>query len=237
MRKTAVISSCMLTAVISSRTLTHRHHAFLYNSPAKVENGSDRERGKQPSFLVVHLHTGIMHFCTTHLLKSGMDQTGNEENSSHIASCMLTHKHNALLYNSPPKFENGLDRERGKQQSFLVVHSHTGIMHFSTTHLLKLWMDWTENEENTAVISSRTLTHRHRALLYNSPSKVENGSDREWEKQQSFLVVCSHTGIMHFCTTHPLKLRMDQTGNEENSSHFKSYAHTQASFTSVQLTS
>ena len=82
-------------------------------------------------------------------------------------------------------------------------------------------------------------THKHHALLYNSPTKVENGLDRKREKKVLISTpTYTHTKIMHFCTTHRLKLRMNWAGNEKRKwSFLVLHIHTQTSCTYVQLTS
>ena len=66
-----------------------------------------------------------MHFFTTHPLKLRMDYVGRKEGKAVlIFTHTLTHKHNALLDNSPPKVENGLGREQGKV-GLISIHSYT----------------------------------------------------------------------------------------------------------------
>ena len=139
-----------------SYTYTNKHHALLYNLPAKVENGFDRKRGKKVIISSpTHTQTNIMHFCTTHHLKFIMDWTRNKKRKWSfllLHTCAHTHththKHHALLQNSLAKVENILHRKRGKKVvTSSPTHIHTNIMHFCTTHQLKLRMDWTGNRE------------------------------------------------------------------------------------------
>ena len=127
-----------------------------------------------------HTHTtNIMHLCTTHHLKLRMDWTGNEKRK--WSFLVYTHKHHALLYNSPSKVENGLDRKQGKAVVISTpTHTNTckhhALLHNSHSKV-ENGLDRERGKE--VVISSPTHTHKHHALLYNSPPKVENGLDRK----------------------------------------------------------
>ena len=126
--------------------------------------------------------------CPSHYLLPGANWTRT------YFSSMFTqthHVHVVLLYNSPASFENGLDREWEKVVVISSPCSHKHTMHFCTTHLLRLRMDWTgNNQRQYSFIIMFTQTHHMLLYTCNSPPKVKNGLDRE---QEMAVILSSHT--------------------------------------------
>ena len=63
-----------------------------------------------------------MNFLNTYRLKFRMGLYREQGKAVLISSHTLTHKHNGILHNLPPKVENGSYRERGKA---VLISSHT----------------------------------------------------------------------------------------------------------------
>ena len=81
--------------VISSPTYTFTHN-IIHFSPAKVENGLDKERENAVViFSTTHTHTNIMYFSTTHPLELRMVSAWNEERQWSLLVLYI------YTYNSP----------------------------------------------------------------------------------------------------------------------------------------
>ena len=85
------------------------------------------------------------------------------ENKKRQCSFTVTHKHKAILHNSPPKVENRLGRERGKAvliSNLTLTYKHNTILHNS---LAKVENGMGREQRKEMLISNHTLTCKHNA--------------------------------------------------------------------------
>ena len=131
-----------------------------------------------------------------------MDWTRNEERK--WSFLVRTHTHTNVMHfcTTHPLNSDWIRQEKRKKKVVISspTNTHTNIMHFCTTHLLNLRMDWTGNGES-GHFYSYTYTHKHHALLYNLPSKVENGLDKKTRKScghfQSYKYTHKHHALLY----------------------------------------